>query len=546
MLTTVVNEISKLFSSDTNQLQLGYQPRYEISSGRMQLERNIDNAEKLLKSAQKKYDKLNKQRSKRDVTTNFPIDAKVNKVYYSMIEALKGNVNNQTLSSLNVEGLSEEELKEDNYTYELYKHTIKEKNLDGVKLLVEKGANTGVRNSHNNSILHVAATFGNLDIMQYLVNEVGMDIEVKTKDDTTPLHYCDCVECTSFLISKCANVNAQNKDGLTPLHYALSYSMDVFKKLVNSSNIIVNMVDYDGFSILTRAVDKGNKEAVDLLLDKGAIVDFFDYRHSAIHTATSGNRMYHEILDSLLKHRPLRNAEFLYETVKTNANNEEDQVKAVGVILNHLSSDQYDSHYATISLFQAISDNKLHLVKLFIEKNIGFVNEGSGHYNAINVAISNNRTEAARLILESGIKVDINNHVKFGVDHAGYTFTPLGDAIMKTNKEAVVLLLEFRVDVNKRINNMISNKLPLDCALKQFNDNTNCENCSEIVKLLVSAGAKASQKWNNEELPDFLIRTDEQGVFRLAENATDYSITTPSCNITDIQVSNSSSVTVSR
>ncbi|WP_339045605.1 ankyrin repeat domain-containing protein [Candidatus Mesenet endosymbiont of Agriotes lineatus] len=108
---------------------------------------------------------MGKSRLKRDIVTNAPsvIENHTSQTYENIVQALKNNVNNQTLSSLSVGGLSEEELNDKEYAFQLFvNYCIKNHNLDAVKLLVAKGIGVNVRGGDNNTtILHHAAKEGN-------------------------------------------------------------------------------------------------------------------------------------------------------------------------------------------------------------------------------------------------------------------------------------------------------------------------------------------------------------------------------------------------
>ena len=91
--------------------------------------------------------------------------------------------------------------------------------------------------------LHKAARQGQLQVVNWLIEEEEKKIEECDKFQMTPLHYAaefGHIKVTKFLIEKGANIEVENEDGNTPLH---------------------------------EAVDGGHFEVVKYLIEKGAQLD---------------------------------------------------------------------------------------------------------------------------------------------------------------------------------------------------------------------------------------------------------------------------------
>ena len=143
------------------------------------------------------------------------------------------------------------------------------------------------------TLLHIAVS--NLDVLQWALNdlEAAADINAKTSDGRTPLHYACCAYSNSsiiqMLLSLGADVAARTSDGHTPLHEVLRYreyrDADTFEcaKVLLDARADVNALTTDGRTPLhevatayssMHAPDADTLTAfLNLLLDSGADVN---------------------------------------------------------------------------------------------------------------------------------------------------------------------------------------------------------------------------------------------------------------------------------
>ncbi|KAG7880599.1 hypothetical protein KL905_002573 [Ogataea polymorpha] len=92
--------------------------------------------------------------------------------------------------------------------------------IDKVREYIESGSYTANSKDPNGyTPMHAAASYGNLDLLKYLVSQGG-DINIQDSDGDTPLHHVETVEAAKFLIEELkADFKIKNKDGLTPAKY---------------------------------------------------------------------------------------------------------------------------------------------------------------------------------------------------------------------------------------------------------------------------------------------------------------------------------------
>lgn len=81
-----------------------------------------------------------------------------------------------------------------------------------------------IRNSHDQTLLHVAAGFGRTNLVSYLIGK-GADVNALDKSGQTPLHNACChghLTVSRKLIDAGALVDLTDNQGWSPLHFALS------------------------------------------------------------------------------------------------------------------------------------------------------------------------------------------------------------------------------------------------------------------------------------------------------------------------------------
>lgn len=102
-------------------------------------------------------------------------------------------------------------------------HAIFSQDVEVVRYLVDHGANLSFKDKYadGESLQHLAAAEGNLNILQYLIEEKGSDINALNDKKETLLHAASIFAPKStvrYLVEKGLDILAENSDGETPLH----------------------------------------------------------------------------------------------------------------------------------------------------------------------------------------------------------------------------------------------------------------------------------------------------------------------------------------
>ncbi|XP_055957554.1 E3 ubiquitin-protein ligase mind-bomb isoform X1 [Patella vulgata] len=118
--------------------------------------------------------------------------------------------------------------------------------VDKIKYLVSHQADIKARDSHNHTILHAACWCGTLSTVQYLVNDLHMNVNTTGWHNSTPLFYCcrssvSPVDKIKYLVSHQADINARDSDNSTILHWACRFgTLSTVQYLVDDLHMNVN------------------------------------------------------------------------------------------------------------------------------------------------------------------------------------------------------------------------------------------------------------------------------------------------------------------
>ncbi|TBU49844.1 ankyrin [Dichomitus squalens] len=91
--------------------------------------------------------------------------------------------------------------------------------LERVRELIEvHSISANVPDENTYTPMHAAASYGHLNILEYLISQGG-DVNVTDEDGDTPLYVVENVETARFLVERGAVVNRHNSEGLSPAQY---------------------------------------------------------------------------------------------------------------------------------------------------------------------------------------------------------------------------------------------------------------------------------------------------------------------------------------
>ncbi|XP_015684727.1 ankyrin repeat domain-containing protein 16-like, partial [Protobothrops mucrosquamatus] len=192
----------------------------------------------------------------------------------------------------------------------LFPRLIREGMLTLLKEEIEKvpDLDRDVRQKHweksGDTLLHFAARHGKMDILRYLIEILGMNIELVNQDYKRPLHEAASMghrDCVLYLLERRATVDCLKKADWTPLMMACTRrNLEIIGDLVHHG-ANPQLKNKDGWNCFHIASREGDPRVMQYLLD--AFPDIWDTEsrigRTPLHTAAMHGRL--EVVKILLE-----------------------------------------------------------------------------------------------------------------------------------------------------------------------------------------------------------------------------------------------------
>ncbi|KAK6192361.1 hypothetical protein SNE40_003839 [Patella caerulea] len=156
--------------------------------------------------------------------------------------------------------------------------------VDKIKYLVSHQADINARDSDNDTILHQACYSGTLSTVQYLVDDLHMDVNTTGCYNRTPLFYCcsssvSPVDKIEYLVSHGADINARDSFNNSTILYWACYSgtLSTVQYLVDCLHLDLHVKGSDGLTPLDycRLSSIESKEKVKYIKAKSSLFRYF-------------------------------------------------------------------------------------------------------------------------------------------------------------------------------------------------------------------------------------------------------------------------------
>lgn len=285
---------------------------------------------------------------------------------------------------------------------------------DIVKFLVEQEGNSVTKKTHHSrSYLHWAASKGNLELVEYLINK-GSDVNYQDSYGSSIIQYAASTgnkntAVFDALIAKGADIKKKSEDGANLLLLAVSNDKDLtVTDYFISKGIALTDKDESGATAADYAAKIGNVELIEKLVKRG-----IKPTDNALFFATQGSRMSSNGVETY---------KYLVDTYKLNPK----AVNKDGATVLHLvvrrPNTEVINYFIEKGVDLAKADNEgntllilasggrdLDLVKTLLAKadNINTVNKVGE--SALTKAIGGGSTEIAEYLIKNGADVKVVN-----------------------------------------------------------------------------------------------------------------------------------------
>jgi len=140
-----------------------------------------------------------------------------------------------------------------------------------VSLLVKHGVKVDAQTIDGFTPVHIACLTGAYDIIKYLTEACGANLEIPSKQGARPFHtlcYTDRLDIIHFLVRHNAKTNVRNGSGWRPIHIVCANAtLRVVSYLVNKTKIHVNVPNKQGYYPIHIASSFGRLDVVRFLLE---------------------------------------------------------------------------------------------------------------------------------------------------------------------------------------------------------------------------------------------------------------------------------------
>lgn len=152
--------------------------------------------------------------------------------------------------------------------------SVKNDDIENLGRLLENNDPLDFSDKYGTSLLHKAATLGKTKSIEYLVDQEGLDVNIKSEYGNTPLHLAvlnNDIDTIKTLLKKGASPNEVNDTGGTPMGFAAELGQsEIFKELMGYNTKIVELKPL--FSKAAMGIINNNEdcwEVIKSLLNQG-------------------------------------------------------------------------------------------------------------------------------------------------------------------------------------------------------------------------------------------------------------------------------------
>ncbi|XP_014283224.1 serine/threonine-protein phosphatase 6 regulatory ankyrin repeat subunit B [Halyomorpha halys] len=271
-----------------------------------------------------------------------------------------------------------------------------------IDLLIKRGADPNFKSSSGNALLHIAVSRGSLTAVKNLIKH-GALVDSKNSEKLTPLYLAANLgkpDLIWFLLNKgAARHDPESRESL--LHIAAQRGdMKAIESLVNLC-ISVDELNQNGVTPLYSAASAGKREAMGLLLAKGAdLYITLSNGQRLLHVAVEeGNVVAIELLLDVGIYVDVKDTEILTALCRAVQN---DNIVTVALLIEKGANTSYRTSVGDTLLHLAAVSNSHESIQLLVEHGLHIDAENDQNETPLYIAAKNNNTNTANLLITLG------------------------------------------------------------------------------------------------------------------------------------------------
>ena len=159
-------------------------------------------------------------------------------------------------------------------------HSARNGSYELVMFFVDMGIDFKSKNHLGENCLHIAASYGHVNLCKRLINKHNFDVELTDNDGWRPLHHSarsGCYWLFKYFADMGTNIGCENGAGLNCLHIAAKNEhLNFCKKLIEKHKFDLDLPDFDRWTALHHSARNGSYELLRYFADMGADINLKD------------------------------------------------------------------------------------------------------------------------------------------------------------------------------------------------------------------------------------------------------------------------------